>query len=237
MRGFVDRLGDQLFAGPGLASDQHGRIVLRHRADLLVHLDHRRMLADQPERRVRTLDFGLGHLCRRAPSLRHQALNHALGLVEVQRLDQVVRRARAHGLDRAADVRMTGKDDHVGERGGLAKVLQELQAGHARHLHVRKDEIRTELLDSVEGSGRRVGRHDLVPEVREVHPQRLADRGLVFRDEQSGRTFCAVARFHGGSDDLTDDHVVNFRDTPRAVTVPKGFTPSKSIYHNGLSCT
>ena len=134
--------GHQLLARPRLAADEHRRARRREHADELVDLDHLRRAAHagvHPLRRGRAL--GDGAAAAAGGAVAQAAVHHQLQLVQVHRLDQVVVRPVADGVDGGAHVLVAGDDDHVHLRHPLVDGVQQLQPAHPAHLHVREHHV------------------------------------------------------------------------------------------------
>ena len=92
----VNRARHQFLAHAAFADDEHWRRRIGRMRDLLVHLEHRRRPSDQ------TADLARGHLRGTLAAVRallERAIDDPLDVGDVERLADVVERARAHGLD------------------------------------------------------------------------------------------------------------------------------------------
>jgi hypothetical protein len=101
IRVVVERLRDELFSGAALAGDEDGRVRLRDLADGLVHLLHRRGVADDALGLHERADLVAQHFDLLGEILVIEgALHRVRDLVELERLGDVVERPELHGLDR-----------------------------------------------------------------------------------------------------------------------------------------
>ena len=136
-RQLVERLRDELLAGPALADDQHGRIGRRDSRHRGKQLLHRLRAPDQPaEARLR----------RTAAGLRHPRQD-ALQPLRVQRFRQVVDGTETHRIHRAFDRAVAG-DQHDVALLGDRLLGQQLHPASVRQHKVHEDEIghRVEML-------------------------------------------------------------------------------------------
>jgi hypothetical protein len=124
----MQRAGDELLARAGFAGDQHRRAGVRQAPDRPEHLLHRGGLPENLGRAGRDL---LGALL--AHALVHRAADQIDRLVDVEGLGQVLERAALECSDRALQIGVGGHDDHRQLRVPLLDVLEELEAGGARH--------------------------------------------------------------------------------------------------------
>jgi hypothetical protein len=137
----VDRLGDQLLSGAGLAADEDAGVGPGHAADQVVDLLHGRGCANQ-----RTEATQLAQLAPQradlAPHLQgasHVAQGH-LDAGEVHRLRQIVGDAPAQGVHGGFDARGSGDQDDLGGRGGL-EAVQEGEPAAARQVKVDQQDV------------------------------------------------------------------------------------------------
>ena len=135
----MQRVGHQLLAGTRLAIDQHGDVGMAEATDGAKRLLHRRRLADDlrgvvaVSRLLLVLLF-LGVLIG--------ALDQRHGVVDVERLGQVLEGAALVGSHRAIQVGVRGHDDHRQARVLLADLREHVQAAEAGHADVGDDHIR-----------------------------------------------------------------------------------------------
>ncbi len=113
-----------LFAGPGLAGDQHGGVAFCYAAGQVQQLDTGRLDGNRP--------VALGRLQTSQCMPRNQR-DQCFGL---ERFDQVIRSPLAHGIDRALDRAMCGHQQHRQLRMPAAQQTQQLVTVHARHVDV-----------------------------------------------------------------------------------------------------
>ena len=136
--------GDQLFAGAALAANQHGHILRRNAADSLVHLLHLRAVADERVAAIGqfvAVDVGLAstrHLDRNAhqPANLDRLPHQVADAGQVERLQQIVERAKRHRLDRRIAARKRRDKDHGQLRIDRADPLEQLEAGRFRQQNI-----------------------------------------------------------------------------------------------------
>ncbi len=138
LRGVVDRLGDQLLAGAGLALDEHRALGPRDVPDQLEDLVHPGVLADDVVEAVVLLQL----LPEREDlvlqgSLLEGAVDHQsqIGRV-VDRLGEEVVGAEAHRLDDAVDRAEGRRDDDRHEHPAVDHLADQVHAAHAGHPQV-----------------------------------------------------------------------------------------------------
>jgi len=126
----------------------------------------------------------LAGLPQEALVLEH-AIEHDEELVEVDRFGQVVGSARAHGIDGRVHVAERGHHDDRDRVLAGAKLGDELDAVHSRHLEVRHHDVRVERFELAERL-ERVGRHlDLEAGVAKELRQRGSRVDLVVHHQDS----------------------------------------------------
>ena len=130
---------DQLLAGPGFAVDQHGDVGVGQPANGAEHLLHRRRLADDLGRA--RLGGGGGQALLFLGML-EGALDQRHGLVDVERLGQVLEGAALVAGYRAVQVGVRGHDDHRQARVQLADACQQVEAAGPGHADVGDDHVR-----------------------------------------------------------------------------------------------
>ena len=156
----VDRARDHLLAGPGLAAQEHRRRRLRHLLDARQDLAQRGRIADdraEVERAVRVAGQHarvLLQLLGQAPVLAHQLVAlDGVGQDPAQLLgvpglgDVAVDAPEVDRLDQHVDVGEGGHDDADRVGADLARRLEQLEPGHARHALVGDDHRHVVLLD------------------------------------------------------------------------------------------
>ncbi|KAG9613773.1 hypothetical protein KCV01_g966, partial [Aureobasidium melanogenum] len=136
----MQRTGHQFLARPRLAGDQHVEVAGRHAPDQAKHLAHRRALAEQGVRILAQLgnNYVLARRRQRTFHRRHR-------LIEIERLGDIVHRARAIRGGRGGDIGKGAHDDH---RADIApgQIAQQPQAILARHAHVGDQQRRARIL-------------------------------------------------------------------------------------------
>ena len=139
----VNGARDELFAGPGLALDQHGGVERRHARDARVDLRHLVRLADEvvgPTTSERCVLVRGGR--RRVPSRRERTPDDDLDLLHPERLREVVEGAGVHGFDRRVDGG-EGRENDDGQvrldRGQSFQHVEPVEPGHAQ-VHERQVE-------------------------------------------------------------------------------------------------
>ena len=100
----VDRLGDQLLAGAGLALDQHGGVGRRDPLQPVDHVVHLRAVADDPLEAELLVEPAI-QLGVRPPQVlvARRVLDHRPQLLQIERLEQIVERPLLHRLDGRLD--------------------------------------------------------------------------------------------------------------------------------------
>ncbi|MNF84265.1 hypothetical protein D3C84_666170 [compost metagenome] len=129
MRMLMDVTRQHFFTGPGLTGDQHRRITARHPCGQFQQLRTGRL------ERYRPLAVGSAEAAQRMP--RNQ-IQQSLGL---ERLDQIIRRALTHRIDRALDGTVGRHQQHRQLRLASAQQSEQLMAVHARHVHVTEHQV------------------------------------------------------------------------------------------------
>ena len=172
----VDGARHELLARAGLAHYQDRRVGRRRATDDLPHRQHRRA---GPDRRV----------AHGAPeeALSHRALHGVEEDRQVERLGDVLERARLHRMNGALAVAVRGRHDDGRlpvETG--AHLAEQIQAVAVLEAHIEQDAV--ELLAPERGARlREAGRGDRpVPFGRNRPHQALAHAGLVVHDEHRG---------------------------------------------------
>ena len=87
-------------------------------------------------------DHGLGGSIRTPATVRHGTRDQGDGVVDVERLRQVLVRPAPVGGYRAVEVRIAGHDDHREVRVPRPDLAEELQTVHVRHPDVGHDRVR-----------------------------------------------------------------------------------------------
>ena len=198
----VQRPGDKLLAGAGLAGDQHRDARLGKAADGAENLLHRRRVAEDLGRLRQRLD-GLGL----APALVERAPDQLDRLVDVEGLRQVLVGAaleRGHG---AVEIGVRGHHDHRHRGMALLDRLQQLQPRQAGHAHVGDQHLRRAAGERIERflrGGERAERDALAAQRLLDHP---ADGAIVVDDPDrfhvSGSRILNVVRPGRDSNSMT----------------------------------
>jgi hypothetical protein len=146
------------------------------RGDRLAHLVERQGLAEPDV---------LGH----DPLLLDAALDDVDHLVELERLEHVVVRAALHRVDRGLDRAEAGHDHGERARRGLADLVEQRDAAHARHLEVADDHVVVALPELGERARAVLGGADVVALHPEEIREHVADHLLVVNDEDAWSVF------------------------------------------------
>ena len=154
----VDDAGDQLLAGAALPLDQHGGARGRDAAHVLEQLLHRRRGADDVvhlERAAALHREVIGPL--RQPAHLQGPIERDVEGLDVDRLVDVVERARLHGEDGARHVVVGGDHQYRRFRRPLLQLGDEIDAGCVGQAHVEDDRRRRRLGRQTEPFGARGG--------------------------------------------------------------------------------
>ena len=142
-RGLVDRARQQLLAGAALGLDQDVALVAREVAHGLQHPAHRARLRDHPLERLAAAELALELAVAHAqpPPLERalQRLQHPARVLE--RLLEIVERARAHAGDRRVDAGVAGHHHDLGVGPPLAQLAEELHARRAAQPQVEQHHL------------------------------------------------------------------------------------------------
>ncbi len=133
----VNRAGDELFAGAGLAGDEDGALGVGHELGAADDFFHRAAAPDDPvvtELLVALVDEV--PVLRAEPLMIERAADDDQQLVDLERLLQIIERAELHRLDRAFDGRVGGHHQNLrplafGRRAD--QLADQLQAAKLRH--------------------------------------------------------------------------------------------------------
>ena len=174
----VDRAGHHLFAGAGLARDQHRRAGRRHRVDQLVERPHRRALANhgaQAEALVQLLPE-IGVLVLQAPLLDGRP-HDVQQLVELEGLGDEVGGAALDDVNGVLHGGVTGDDDRDDPGVAVDGRGNHLASVDARQAQVGNDDVEGKPLQIGKRRFARGGLRNLetlVPEPFRHHfPQRI----------------------------------------------------------------
>ena len=156
----VNRPGDQLLAGAGLALDQDGAVHRRHELEALEHRLHRGALADDVVEAV-----AIAKLCAQLGVLLAEArlidrrCQHARQVRELHRLDEEVDRAAFDCGDRILDAAESGHDDGDDFRITGHRRVEDVEAVGVGELQVDDESVVGEAFQPVEriGAGGRLG--------------------------------------------------------------------------------
>ena len=192
----VKRPGNELLAGSGLAGHEHRRVVAGDAADHVPQLAHRGRITEDPvDRPVDDLfDREPLHLAGEREVL-HRAIDRQLQRIGLHGLRDEVVRPRAHRCDRDVEPAVPG--EHQRRDIGVAReqLLTQLDARHARHLHVRHDHVDA-IPSEVLERGR--SRQDCFARVAPL-PQHIAEqeRGVLFVVDNEDPCGAATGLGHG----------------------------------------
>ena len=190
----VNRAGDQLLAGAGLAGDEHRALRLR---DELGGPDDILHPAAAPDDAV-VVEL-LVALVEEVPVMGAQALvlqrapDEHEELVDLERLLKVVERAELHRLDRALDRRVRRHHKNLRPLAvltGAGELPDQLEARHSRHDVVHDQQVEQALAEKPLRFARSRRRDDLVPVFAQSSRECAEDLRFVV-DEQNGA--CAHA--------------------------------------------
>ena len=174
-------LRDELLADAALAEQQDGGVRRRRALDRVPHVPQRGTLADHL---VPHFDRPLQRPVLVAqPCLVERVADRDEDALAGERLLDEVECASLRRLDGGADGAVAG-DDHDGQRlVGAPHALQRLEAVHAGHLDVEKDQVGRVAFGERHAFRSARGLDDLVALVLEDHPQRPADLRLVIDNQ------------------------------------------------------
>ena len=138
----VDEAGDEFLARAAFAFDQDGHVAAR---DFLRHADHAThglVVADQQAGLGALLEPGAQGLVLCNNGLEFQRLgDEDPQSPHVERLRQVIVGALLHRLDGVFDRAVRCHQNEQRVAADLARLLEQLEAAHARHAHVSEDEV------------------------------------------------------------------------------------------------
>jgi hypothetical protein len=184
----VQRIGDQLLAGPALAPDQHGHVRVGDPLDGLEHPPHGLARADHLLEPVGAL-----HLLEQPAVIAaqqrglHGAAHDDAQLVVVEGFGQVVGGAELHRLDGGLLRPVRGDHHHGDVRVDGAGPLEHLHAAGPLHAEIGDHDVEVPRLDAAHRFVARRGRLDLVALLREEPAQRYENGLLVVDDEDASR--------------------------------------------------
>ena len=199
----VQRLGDELLAGPALARDEHRRLGVGHARDELAHLQHRGAGPEDLLEALGAVDLlaeALDLLAERP--VPERPLDRERELVHIERFrDEVVRAGPDRG-DRRLHVRVGRDHDDRHVLAAADELLAELDAVHAGHVHVGDREPEVFALE--EGDGRvRIGdRGHLELAPAELAFEHFAEAAIVVNDEDAAVHAVVIAGRWGAREAL-----------------------------------
>src|SRR5262245_48569327 len=184
----VNRAGDQLLAGAGLALHENRGVETRHardeRVDLdhLVRLPHQRLAAVSRCQLLTVLEVPAGE----PPGL-EGAPHDDPDLVHPEGFRQIIVRARVHGLDRGLDGGERG-EDHDGQIGlAHGQALQHVEAIEIGHAQIHQDHVDRLGFGQAQALLAAGGHTHAITFAAERFPQELARDPIVVGDEKRGR--------------------------------------------------
>src|SRR5262249_20995922 len=138
----VDRPGDQLLAGPGLAGDEDGRLARGHASHQIGDGPQRAGHADELVEAVRLIELGAQEraLDPMTPR-RERPTDTQLHLLRVEGLLEIVEGALLHRLDGPLDRSVRRQEDHRGIEIEALHDLEEVQPAAARHPEIADDQV------------------------------------------------------------------------------------------------
>ena len=144
----VDRLGDELLARAALAGHEDARLArpdLGHELEDRLHLGVARH--DVTQRVALAQSIAQAARLLNEPRLLHRPLDDGAERLGIERLEEVILRALLHRVDGARDgaERRHDDEDRPGRR--RPRLLHERDAVESRHLEVRQDDVRGELVE------------------------------------------------------------------------------------------
>ena len=187
LAGPMQRLGDELLAGPRLAGDEDGGVAAGDLADELEDLQHRLRRADD----ALALGRALAQLQSKCADLEahvgvlEDPAQRGEEVVDLERLGDVVVGAVLHGLDRRGAAAEGRHHDHLELIVLALQLAQDRQPVLVRELDVHHHEVRTLLLigHRREGLGAGRGRGRPVAVLGQQIGQELTDVLVVVDDE------------------------------------------------------
>ena len=192
----VDGVGQETFAGAGLAGEQHGRRLVQRR-DLAGTLEHRLHRARLPHQSLEA-DVGRGATAVVGQLLLQEtrlagAVGEQLQLFQIHGLLDVVERAELHRFHGTCDRAVGGQHDHRDHRVERADPLEQIEPAHAGQPHVGEDDIRLQGGEQLQRLLPGARHLRLVAVVRQERLGGARQRLLVVHD-QHGRAAHATLR-------------------------------------------
>ena len=178
----MQRTGDQLLAGAGLAGDHHRQVGLHQPGKGPVDLLHGRRAADQRDL------VGLFRGCRRdGLGTRQGARDNGNQLLQVEGLGQIFKGAALSGGD-GGEQRVLGahhQDRQIGPHALDAGDL--VKAGLIGQDNVGNDEVALACRNPAPQAGGRAGGANIIPGAAQRLVQNGADGAVVIADQNGGR--------------------------------------------------
>ncbi len=207
--GRVDRLGHQLLAGTALATDHHRHIVVRNGLDELPQPTHGRAVAHhRAERRAGAAGRAQGIAGAQAGAFQG-AVDDQLQLVQIDRLDQVIHCAQAHGLHGLIDGTEGREHDH---RAGLGDLRQRAEVPRIGQIHVQQHQLRRVALEAKAGLGPGARGGHVETRTGQGLDEQVVEDGVVF-DHQDGA-------LHGDSPSAAGRRTWKVLPTPGVLSTP-----------------
>ncbi len=135
----MQRVGNQLFTGSGLAVDQYANRRAGEAANDAKHILHGGRFADDVRGRAKIL-----HVTRLLLLLivADGSLNQRHRLVDIERFRQVIKCSLLVGADGRIEIGVRGHNDDREHGMPLFNLLQQCQTVHARHADIRQQHVR-----------------------------------------------------------------------------------------------
>ena len=182
----MDRAGDQLLAGAGLAAHQHGRIALGDLAHDAEDVLQRGAAADDPLEVVGLLLFVTEVVELVAKALQLQRLvDLDLHLLDFERLLHVVEGAVLHRLDGGVDRPERGHQDERRGRVQRFRRAQHVEPVGAAHLQIADDDIEVAFVQLFDRGVAVAGLLDLVARRAECQREPAPQRVMIVRYQNS----------------------------------------------------
>ena len=182
----MDRAGDELLAGAGLALDQDRGVGRRHATDHLVDLLHGGGAADDELLALLELAPQALEVVRQTTELERAVDQHG-DLIQVEGLRQVVVRAALGGLDRVGHRVLRGHDDDQRVDLLLARLGEDVEPRYVRHADVEEGNVVGLAPQGIQGLAAAADGGDFVTLLAARALEDPADRLFVVRDQDMGR--------------------------------------------------